>query len=284
MRIKRNNKIFWIKFSAAIIAVAAIAAGSLFLDSIYRMPVLTYHSIDYTTDRSDRLVVSPEIFEKQMKYLRDNGYKVVGLEKAVEYTKSGKRPPKKTVAITIDDGYENNYKYAYPVLKKYHIPATIFVIVNFVGKDGFLDWAQIKEMSDSRVIDIESHTMSHPWLTGCDDSALRYELVESRKILGNNIGKKIKFLCYPMGGYDERVKAAARSAGYEAAFATKPKDLRQSRDLYEIKRIRISSTANNLFVFFIKVSGYHSFFKVVKDDGGKERDKLKVLWKKGSLS
>lgn len=279
---RRNNRLFWIKLSVAVIAVAAVISVKLFLDSIYRLPILMYHSIEYTSDKADRLTVSPDIFEKQMKYLRDNGYNVVGLEKAAEYTRSDKTPPKKTVAITIDDGYENNYKYAYPVLKKYRIPAAIFIIVDFVGREGFLDWARIKEMSDSRVIDIESHTMSHPWLTGCDDSALKHELVDSKKALETNIGKEVKFLCYPMGGYDERVKAAAKEAGYEAAFATKPRHLKRSHDLYEIKRVRISATADNLFVFFIKVSGYHSFFKVAKDDSRKEREKLKVLWPKGS--
>lgn len=257
--------------------IALILALNIFLHSIYRLPVLMYHSIDYTSDKNDRMTVSPEVFARQMGYLHDKGYNVIPLEKAVWYIETKTRPPSKTVAVTIDDGYENNYTYAWPALKKYDIPATIFVIVGLVGKEGFMEWPEIKELADSGIIDIESHTISHLWLTGLDDISLKYELVESKRILEGHLGKDIKFLCYPMGGYDERVKKAVRDAGYKAAFATKPTMLAPGHDIYEIKRVRISPTANNLFVFKIKVSGYHAFFRVIQND---YKDIPKVLWRK----
>ena len=139
-----------------IFLIVAIIALKLFLNSIYRLPILMYHSIDYTSDRKDRMTISPEVFAKQMRYLHDNKYNVISLEKAVSYIRDRKRPPAKTVAITFDDGYENNYKYVYPVLKRYNIPATIFIITDFVGTEGFLNWNEIKEMSASGLVDIES--------------------------------------------------------------------------------------------------------------------------------
>ena len=246
--------------------IAAAIALNIFFNAIYRLPILMYHSIDYTADKSDRMFVSPQVFEKQMKFLRDRGYNVIPLEEAVGYISRRARPPARTVAITIDDGYENNYKYAYPVLKKYDIPATIFVIVGLVGREGFMNWDQIKELSASGIVDIESHSMTHPWLTGIDDSALRYEMEESRKTLKDVLGKDVKYVCYPMGGYDERVKSAARRAGYEAGFATKPTRLSPNYDVYEIKRVRISSNSNPLFVFAIKISGCHAFLRLIQDD------------------
>src|SRR3989338_3649321 len=116
---KRKFTIFGISF------ILAAVAFNIFLNSIYSLPVLMYHSIDYTNDRKDKMVVSPEAFERQMKFLHDGSYNVVPLEKAVEYIKTGKKPPHKTLAITMDDGYYNNYQHAYPVLKKYNIPAAI---------------------------------------------------------------------------------------------------------------------------------------------------------------
>ncbi len=262
----RLNKRFLIVIGIFLTIAFALSA-KIFLDSIYRLPILMYHSIDYTLDKQNRLVVFPEIFEKQMKYLHDHGYNVVPLDKAVSYIVSAKHPPPKTVALTIDDGYENNYKYAYPILKKYHIPATIFVIINKIGNDkDFMNWNEIKEMSDSGIIDIESHTVSHPWLTSLDDASLKNELIESKRILKEKLGKDINFLCYPMGVYDERVKSATQAAGYKAAFGTKPTRLSPNYDIYEIKRVRISPTANNQFVFAIKLSGYHAFFKIIKND------------------
>jgi peptidoglycan/xylan/chitin deacetylase (PgdA/CDA1 family) len=250
-----------------------------FLDSIYRLPILMYHSIDYAADKGDRMFVSPEAFARQIKFLHDHKYSVISLEKAVSYIENRKRPPAKTVAITFDDGYEDNYRYAYGILKQYDIPATIFVIVDLIGKDGFLNWAEIKEMSDSGLIDIESHTMVHPYLMGVDDDALKKEFRESKRVLEEMTGKDVDFICYPMGVYDERTKREAKEAGYKAAFATKPTRLKPNYDIYEIKRVRISATSNNMFVFMIKISGYHSFFKIYKDEN---KDFLLRLWKRRS--
>ncbi|MBI5144516.1 MAG: polysaccharide deacetylase family protein [Candidatus Omnitrophica bacterium] len=266
--------------AAVIIVFAAAISFKIFLDSIYRLPVLMYHSIDYTSDRKDRMTVPPDVFAKQMKYLSDKRYNVIPLEKAVEYIEREERPPRNTVAITIDDGYANNYTYVYPVLKRYHIPATIFIIVNMVGEEGFLNWDKIKEMSDSGIIDIESHTMSHTWLTGLDDARLRSELMDSKRILEGGVGKEIKYLCYPMGAYNEHVKSAVKAAGYKAAFATKPTRLSPNYDICEIKRVRISPAANNLFVFVIKISDYHSFLRVIQND---YKDIPYLLWKRKSL-
>ncbi|MCX5685848.1 MAG: polysaccharide deacetylase family protein [Candidatus Omnitrophica bacterium] len=247
------------------LVLSAVAFG-IFLNSIYRLPVLMYHSVDYTSDKKDRITIPPEVFAKQMKFLHDSKYNVVPLDKAVSYIAQKKRPPSKTAAITFDDGYENNYKNVFPVVKEYHIPVTIFIITGMIGKDGYLNRKEIKEMSDSGIVDIESHTKTHLWITGLGDKVLEDELEGSKNTLENMLGKKVDYLCYPMGGYDERVKEAVRRAGYKAAFATKPTRLLPVYDLYEIKRVRISPAANNLFVFYIKLTGYHAFFRVVMND------------------
>ena len=272
-----KNRRFLILYSVLLIVLSISA--KMFLDSIHRFPILMYHSVDYTKDKKDRLTISPDIFAKQIKYLHDHKYNVIPLEEAVSYIQQKKKPPARTVAITFDDGYENNYKYVYPVLKQYHIPATIFIITDFVGRKDFMNWDEINEMSASGIIDIESHTKSHPWLTALDDKKLRDEFAGSREILEKKIGKKIKFICYPMGVYDERVKLMAKETGYEAGFATKPTRLSPNYDVYEIKRVRISPAANNLFIYAIKLSGYHAFYKVIHND---YKDMSAIRWKKGS--
>ncbi len=275
MRINRRYLLITV---AVILLVVGLLAKAV-LDATYRLPILMYHSIRRTSDKANKMIVSPEAFARQMKFLRDRRYNVVPLAEAVGYIREKKAPPPRTVAITIDDGYEDNYKEAYPILKRNGIPATIFVIVDMVGKENFMEWGEIKELSDSGLIDIESHTISHPWLTGLDDRKLSAELVESKKVLEEKLGKKIRFLCYPMGGYDERVKEAARIAGYEAAFATKTTRFRPNYDIYAIKRVRVSSTADNLFVFWIKTSGYHAFFRVLQGD---YKEIPHLLWKRKS--
>lgn len=264
-----------------IVLIILTLSVKVFLDAVYRVPIMMYHFIDYTSDKGDKRVVSPEAFEAQMKYLHDKSYNVVPLEKAVWYIEHREKPPSKTVAITMDDGYKDNYVYAYPVLKKYHIPATIFVIVNLVGKEKiYMNWDEVKEMSGSGIIDIESHTKTHPWLTSLSDKDLKDELTLSKKILEEKLRKKIDFLCYPMGVYDERVKLAVKAAGYKAAFATRPKRLFPTYDLYEIKRVRMSPNVHNLLAFRIKITGYYAFLRTMQTDS---TDIPKALWrKKGS--
>mgnify|MGYP001576691464 CR=1 FL=1 len=272
---QRNRRLLVIFLSVFLIA-AAISL-KLVLDYAYRLPVLMYHSIDYTDDKSNRMTVSPEVFAKQIKFLSDKKYNVIPLAEAVDYIGKKTRPPAKTVAITLDDGYENNYIYAYPILKRYKIPATIFVVTDLAGKEGFMTWDQIRELSDSGLIEIGSHTVSHYWLQYLDDKLLKHELEDSKEIIETRLGREARFICYPMGSYDERVKQAARHAGYKAAFATKPTRTLPNYDIYEIKRVRISPTANNLFVFWIKVSGYHAFFRIIQND---YKDIPKIIWRK----
>ena len=260
-----------ISIIAIIVIAAASFAGALFyIKGAYVVPVLMYHSID-NNDHTTKLSVSPESFARQMEFLRKNRYNVVGLEKIAAYIQNKERMAPRTLAITFDDGYMNNYDYAYPALKKNKIPATIFVITDKIGRPGWLGWKELKEMSDSGLINIGSHTSSHAWLPSADDNVLKYELEDSKKVLEERLGKKVDFLCYPLGAHDERVKKAARDAGYSCAVATDPGKFRSNNDIFAIKRVRISRTSDNLIVFWIKTCGWYTWIKEHRDDSKKHR-------------
>lgn len=248
-----------------VIAAVAISAIVIFLKTAYVVPVVMYHSIDYN-DKITKLSVSPESFERQMRFLKENNYNVVNLNKVVSYIKKKEKIPPKTLAITFDDGFYNNYQYAFPVLKKYGIPATIFVIVDKIGSPGWLGWEELKEMSDSGLITIGSHTVRHLWLPSLGDNDLKNELSDSRKILEERLGKKIGTFCYPVGAFDDRVKCAVQDAGYDLAVGTNPGRFAPSDDTYVIKRIKISRTSDNLFVFWFETSGYYTWIKEHRDE------------------
>ena len=250
-----------------ITAFVLIAMGTavFFLRAAYVVPVLMYHSID-NNDKATKLSVSPESFERQMRFLSTRHYNVVGLDKVASYIQNNEKVPPRTVSITFDDGIYNNYQYAYPVLKKYGIPATIFVITNKIGQPGYLGWRELREMSDSGVITIGSHTISHLWLPAMGTKDLNYELRASKDLLEKNLGKKVSTFCYPIGAHDERVERTAREAGYACAVATNPGHSAPSDDIYAIKRIKISRTSDNLFVFWIETSGYYTWIKEHRDD------------------
>lgn len=235
-----------------------------FLNSVYVFPVLMYHSIDRNASGS-KITVSPEEFAAQMGFLKNNGFRVVSLKEAVDLIKTNKKLPRKTVAITFDDGYENNYIYAYPVLKKHAFPATIFVIAGSLDKEGYLNTAQLKEMTDNG-IEIGSHTISHLWLPGVKDAELEIEIYESKKMLTEILGREVRFFCYPVGGFDEKIKSMVGAAGYLGACTTSPGRSLPNRDIFALKRVRISGGRNNLLVFRLKISGYHTWIKERRDE------------------
>ena len=247
----------------ALIIVAAALTSVLVNATAYVVPILMYHSIENSSDNT-KLSVSPASFDRQMEFLRKNHYNVVPLGKVVSYIKKKERPPQKTIAITFDDGFYNNYQYAYPVLKKYNIPATVFIIVNRIDNPGFLTWENIKEMAGSGIVDIGSHTKVHFWLLGSDDRFLQDEVAGSKKILEEKLGKKVDFFCYPMGAFDAKSKKAVEDAGYLGAVATSPRGVAQD-DLYAIKRVRVSNSADNMFIFWAKTTRLYTWFKRHKE-------------------
>lgn len=249
---------------ALVAAVAAIMAF-VFVKAAYVVPVLMYHSIDYNS-KATKLSVSPESFARQMEFLHKNHYNVVSLGKVAAGIRRGEKMPPKAVVITFDDGFYNNYLYAYPVLKKYKFPATIFVITDKIGEPGWLGWKELKEMSDSGIISIGSHTKSHPWLPSLGTEKMEDEVAGSKKILEERLGKKVDELCYPSGAFDRKVQDALRKTGYSCAVATNPGRFYPVDDIYAIKRVRISRTSDNLFIFWIETSGFYTWIKEHRDE------------------
>lgn len=242
--------------------VLSIFAGYVEIKSSSVVPVLMYHSFNA---EESRLIphVDPKIFKKQMKFFAKNNYNVINPDKAIAYmTKKEKMPPK-TVLITADDGYLNFYENAYPVLKEYNLPATIFIVIDKIGQPGYLDWKELREMSDSGLVTIGSHTKSHPWLPSAsvDEEKLHDELAVSKEVLEKGLGKSVDYICYPNGGFNDMVKEAAKKYGYKGAFTTNPDKHGPIDNIYEIKRLKMSSSSNNPILLWGKVSKYYAWFK-----------------------
>lgn len=243
-------------------------AWNIFLNAIYVPVILMYHSVGEKGVALDgyeeKLNVSPAAFAKQMKFLHNHNYRVIPLAEFIEGIKALRKIPPRTIAITFDDGLKNNFLNAYPVLKKYNFPATIFIPTDFIGKKGFLDLEHIKTMQENNIF-IGSHTVSHRWLPALDEEGLRSELYGSKKILEGITGREIKTLAYPLGAYDEKVKKIAMEAGYLGAVATNPGRSKPKDDIFALKRIRISMTSDNPLIFWIETSGYYTFIKEIRD-------------------
>lgn len=229
----------------------------------YVVPVIMYHKIDNNSAAS-RLSVSPESFKAQMRFLKNQHYNVVKLEDLARIIKKDKIPSK-TIAITFDDGYENNYTSAFPVLKQLGLDATIFIIPALVGREGYLTWSQILEMSESGFITIGSHTMTHPWLPTQPVQKLDQEIRDSKIAIESRLNKGADSFSYPLGGFNKDIREKVVQAGYKIAVATNPGKKYPKHDIFAMKRLRISSTSDNLFVFWFEITGFYTWIKEHRD-------------------
>ena len=149
--------------------------------------VFMYHNIrpdaERTPDESIAFSVTPEAFEKQVKYLLSKGYTFIGLEEMENsFQKQVKFPPK-PVMITFDDGYLNNYKYVFPILKKYNIKAVIFLIAAQIGTNpNLMTWEQVLEMQKSGLVSFGSHGLNHKNIRRTEEALALQELKESKTI------------------------------------------------------------------------------------------------------
>lgn len=255
------KKIGW-GFLVAVVAL--VCFYRLWMYPRYTVPMLMYHYID---PEIWSLSVTPENFERQMKFLSEKKYRVISLDAFVEQTKAGKPFAHNTVVITFDDGRSDNYKNAYPVLKKYNMPATIFLITQWMDRDPQLTWDQVREMA-ANGIDFGSHTQHHRYVPDLLPRELLTEIVNSKYDIEGRLGRPANHFCFPSGGFTEEAKAVIRQAGYTSASTTNRGMDRHNRDLYELKRIKVKNRdGENTFYFWIKLSGYYNLFR-----GGKPGD------------
>ena len=196
------------------------------------IPVLTYHCIDNIVWGYKPMFVPVKAFDEQMKYLNEQGYTAITFKDLENIDKISK-----PVIITFDDGYENNYTNAYPILKKYNMKATIFVISSTIEHQKYLKIWQIKEMQN--LIDIESHTVSHHYLDKLPKKEIENELVRSKEYLQSLLNTKIDVLAYPYGSFNDKVIKIAKKY-YKYAVTTNPGEFcyKHAND-YKIKRISI---------------------------------------------
>lgn len=220
------------------------------------IPILMYHSIAY--EKNNILRVPKDKFDAEMKWLYDNGYKTITLDDVYNGIESGKGVPEKSVVITFDDGYVDNYQNAYPVLKKYGFTGTTFMITSSIDNphDGYLSSAQIKEM-DADCLKVESHTVTHGYLNKMSYEKQLKELKDSKAALEKLLGHEIKYLAYPTGKYDANTVKAAKEAGYKMCFKMNGGQGTVSDPQYEFPRFFVGEDLND-FISRIKGTARYS--------------------------
>ena len=217
--------------------------------------VLLYHAVaedrDFPTPAGTNL--PPEEFEEQMAYLAAAA-DPISLHASLGENRRTVRSP---VAVTFDDGYGDNYRIAYPLLRKYSIPATFFLTVSRLGRDWDfpggrypgLGWEEASALSRDPLIELGSHGMTHSDLTRLSTVEAWDEIHSSRSILAGNLEEPIRYFSYPHGSFNGELIEQVRRAGYQAAFSV----IDTAGDRYSLRRILISRR-DTMFRFKLKLS------------------------------
>lgn len=238
------------------------------------VPVLMYHHVSPL--KGDMVSVTPSVFDGQMRYIRDAGYQTLSLDELIGFMEGNFKPERKSVVITFDDGYLDNYIYAYPVLKACGLKAAVFLVSDWVDKASLVkdktqviddykkmpltheqtkalaekgvlekvsvDWQMVREMEEGATIEFHSHTKSHRTADRLDKAELIEELSGSKRRIEEMTKRDCPYLCWPKGRYNAEAVDAAADAGYKGIFTTMPGVAQKGGDPLHIKRIVVKDS------------------------------------------
>ena len=207
------------------------------------VPVLCYHSIGDDPTGKNPIIISKEKLRQDLQTIKNLGYTTLTLSQLNDYIFNDKAIPEKSVVITFDDGYKDNYTNAFPILKELNMNATIFVVSSLINGETSMTSQQIKEMSDYG-IDIESHTVSHKRLSEMSYNEQLEELSKSKKEIEEITGKSVIAAAYPEGMYNDDTKSAVENAGYKMGFTIEHGYADRDDNFSMLNRICIDYTFN----------------------------------------
>lgn len=238
--------------------------------------ILAYHSIvPQTLEDPQQMTVPVGLFEAQMDYLRHAGFEVLRLGHIIELLRRGEETPPRTVAITFDDGFADNYELALPVLMRLGYSATTFVTASvLLAKDGaagipsrrYLTLRQAREMLGTRVVEFGCHGMTHRRLRGLSDVELLEETAAAKASLEDALGTQVALFAYPFGSYDSwdrRAVESVRAAGYRGAVTSIAGTNLRGVDVYLLRRCRVSWQEDNR-AFDLLLKGAYDWYAWVQ--------------------
>lgn len=197
--------------------------GGIYSNGVQQVPILKYRQ--FGKECSSPLCMPADIFEHQMKYLKDNNFHVISPEQLMAFLEYRQPIPNKSVMITIDDGYRSAYTIAYPILKKYGYSATLFIYTNFVEiSPKSITWKQLQELKNNGFtigsLTINHSDLSKQWKIESRDAykmRLHREIILSKKIIDKKLNQDTFFFAYPFGRTNHTVSLMTEQAGYKLA-------------------------------------------------------------------
>jgi peptidoglycan/xylan/chitin deacetylase (PgdA/CDA1 family) len=250
-----------------------------------QVQVLMYHRICPNGEAYEsEFVVNQRVFRGQLEYLASHGYYTPPMSEVLSSSPQLKSNNRHPILLTFDDGYLDNYTQAFPLLKEFGFSATIFLVADpairtnswedhsAIPETRLLEHHQIREMQESG-IEFGAHGFSHTRFTQLDNRSLMDELKRSRATIEQILGSSVDALAYPYGSVDSRVKRIVKDAGFKGAFATNSGPLSFHADMFEIRRVLIRNSMNDVYLYAI-LSGIAKTFRWTRWQGKRAISRL----------
>lgn len=233
----------------------------------YRVPILMYHYVEYVKDRKDtlreRLNIEPDIFEQQIKTLKDAGFTFMTASELGDVLEGKTNLPKDPILITIDDGHWDLYTDILPILEKYHVKATAYIITGFLGGSDFLSDQQLHAVIDSGLVDIGAHTVHHYSLPELSPGAVQYEVSESKAVLEKTYKIKVSSFAYPNGAFNLQTAEIVKDNKFTLALSTVPGIQQSLANRYFLYRLRPGQRTGEEMLSWLRQESFSTYASAV---------------------
>ncbi len=195
-----------------------------------------YHRFEENKYPSTNIKI--EDFKSHIKIIENNKYNFISHK---EFETSIKQSNiEKKILLTVDDGFASFYKNAWPILKEKKIPFLIFINTETIGSNGYMNWSQIREISEFDFVHIGNHSHSHEYLVDKSDKEIEEDLKTSIEIFKEKLNYETKFFAYPFGEYKKSYKEIVKKLGFEYAFGQHSGVMDKTKDKFELPRFPIN--------------------------------------------
>lgn len=211
-----------------------------------RVPVLMYHHVQPQSQAVDKgqtaTSVDNGVFDQQIQYLTSQGYTLLTAKELVDALQNKSQTPSKSVVVTLDDGYLDNYQYAYPIFKKYNVKGNFMIATGLVGGADYMSWENIKEMAGSGLAYFTDHTWSHYGVGYGSADKVKYEIITAKQQLQENTGQAVNVFTYPYGSFNDLSISILKQEGFAGAFSTIFGDVQCDSFIMALHRRRIGNS------------------------------------------
>ena len=221
-----------------------------------RVPIILYHYVEYVKDAKDTirksLSITPFVLDQQIKTLKDAGYTFMTASEVADVIDGKSKIPGKPIVLSFDDGYRDFYTDVLPILKKYNVKATLYIIYNFLDQENYLYKWQVDEIIETKLVEIGSHTLNHMYLKGTNQGMVTDEIVTSKSEIEKTFNIKVNSFAYPYGAYNDFAAQQVETSKYTNAVTTDLGIIANKDNLFELKRIRPGYNTNQSLINLIE--------------------------------